>query len=267
MIKIIFMIIIALLFLIPYYWMIVISLEPESTDISSNFHLIPHNLTLDNYSFLFFKTKGFYRWIFNSLFISIVSVISVCLTASMAGYVLARKNFPGNRIIFLLFLASMAIPGNVLLLPRFILMKTLELINTYPSMFLIIMAGAGGVFLMKQIIQIIPNEILEAAMIDGASEWQIFTKIVLPMIKPGIISLGIFTFVASYNDYFWQLLMIKEESMKTLPLAVASFSSKWEPRLQLTMAAAFISSLPLLILFFIFHKNFLKGITIGGIKG
>jgi multiple sugar transport system permease protein len=261
------MTIIALLFLLPYYWMIVISLEPESIGTNPNFHFIPQNITFENYTFLFFEVKEFYRWVFNSLFTSIMAVISVCLTASMAGYVLARKNFPGNRIIFLILLGSMAIPGNILLLPRFILMKNLHLINTYPSMFIIIVASAGGVFLMKQITQTIPNEMIEAAMIDGANEWNIFWHIILPIIKPGIIALGIFTFVGAYNDYFWQLLMVKDTSMKTLPLAVATFASKWEPKLQLTMAAAFIASLPLLILFFMFHKHFIKGISIGSVKG
>lgn len=267
MIKIILMTIIALLFLLPYYWMVVISFEPEAIGTGSNFHLIPQNFTLDNYSYLFFKVKEFYRWIFNSLFTSIMAIILVCISASMAGYVLARKKFPGNRIIFLVFLASMAIPTNILLLPRFILMKSLNLMNTYPSMFLMIMASAGGVFLMKQIIQTIPNEILEAAMIDGMNEWQIFYHIILPMIKPGVISLGIFTFVTTYNDYFWQLLMVKDTSMKTLPLAVAIFADYQRPKIQLTMAAAFIASWPLLILFFIFYKNFIKGISIGGVKG
>jgi len=268
MLKIIFMTIIALLFLLPYYWMIVISLEPETLGTNPNPHFIPQNITFDNYTFLFFKVKEFYRWIFNSLFTSMMAVLLVCTSASMAGYVLARRVFPGSRAIFMIFLGSMAIPANILLLPRFILMKNLHLINTYPSIFLIIVASAGGVFLMKQIIQTIPNEMIEAAMIDGANEWGIFWHIILPMIKPGIIALGIFTFVTVYNDYFWQLLMIKDTSMKTLPLAVEVFAdTPQNPRIQLTMAAAFIASWPLLILFFIFYKHFIKGISIGSVKG
>lgn len=247
--------------------MIVISLEPETIGTNPKFHLIPQNITFDNYIFLFLKVKDFYRWVFNSLFVSLSAVFLVCATASMAGYILARRNFPGNRIIFLVLLASMAIPGNTLLLPRFILMRNIGLTNTYPSMFLIAVAGAGGVFLMKQITQTISNELIESAMIDGASEWQIFGKIILPIIRPGVICLGIFTFVGTYNDYFWQLLMVKDASLKTLPLAVATFASKWEPKMQLTMAAAFIASLPLLILFFILHKFFLSGIRIGSVKG
>jgi len=265
--KIIFMIMIALLFLLPYYWMIIISLEPEALGINPNFRFAPKDMTFDNYTFLFFKVKSFYRWIFNSLFISITATILTCISALMAGYILAKRKFPGNRILFLIFLSSIAIPRDILLLPRYILMKDLHLLNTYPSMFIMAMSGAFGVFLMKQIIQTIPDEIMESSMIDGASEWQILYYIVLPMVKPGLIALGIFTFVGTYNDYFWQLLMVQNVSMRTLPLAVGTFVTDWEPKFQLTMAAAFIASLPLLILFFIFHKNFLKGITIGGVKG
>jgi len=196
-----------------------------------------------------------------------MAVFMVCLTSSMAGYVLARKKIPGVNIIFMTFLVSMTIPGNILLLPRFILMNKLNLINTYPSMFLLGVASAGGVFLMKQIIQTLPNEILESAMIDGANEWQTFTKIVLPLIKPGIIALGIFTFIGTYNDYFWQLLMVKDNSHKTLPLVVSSFGNASDPKMQLTMAAAVVASLPLLILFFIFHKHFIKGLKVGAVKG
>lgn len=265
--KTIIIIIIALLYLFPYYWMITISLEPESRATDPNPHLTPHNVTLDNYKFLFFEVKEFYRWLFNSTYIPTIASFLSCLTASMAGYVFAKKEFPGSKLIFYIMLATMAIPINSILLPRFMLMKDLKLIDTYASMYIVSIVGAGGMFLMKQIISTIPTEIIEVAKIDGANEWQIYAHIIIPMIKPGLIVLGIFTFVGTYNDYFWQLLMVKSPSMKTLPLAVATFASKWEPKIQLTMAAAFIASLPLLILFFILHKYFLRGIRLGSIKG
>ena len=247
--------------------MIVISLEPDSKGTNPVFHLIPQRMTFDNYIFLFTKVKYFFRWVFNSLFISLSAVFLVGLTSSMGGYVLARKKIPGVNIIFMVFLVSMTIPGNILLLPRFILMNKLGLINTYPAMFILTVASAGGVFLMKQIIQTLPNEMIESAMIDGANEWQVFSKIIVPLIKPGIIALGIFTFIGTYNDYFWQLLMVKDNSHKTLPLVVSSFGNASDPKMQLTMAAAVVASLPLLILFFIFHKHFIKGIRVGSVKG
>ena len=267
--SIIFLTIISLLFLVPYYWTVVVSLEPTERAINLKFHLIPENMTFENYERLFNATY-FYKWLFNSLFVSTTAVILVCFTASMAGYVLARNKLPYSRTIFMGLLVSMSIPNNVLLLPRFIFMRKAGLINTYPSLFLIIIAGAGGVFLMKQFIQTLPETYFESARIDGASEWQIYTYIVLPLIKPGLVALGIFTFIGTYNDYFWQMLMLSSEPMKTLPLAIESFATK-NPllgnQLQLKMAGAVIASMPLIILFIVFHKNFISGLRIGGVKG
>jgi len=271
MLKILTIIIIILIFLFPYYWMVVISLEPLQNVTDQTPHLTPHNFTLANYKYLFFEVKEFYRWLFNSLYMPSIAAILNCFMASLAGYVFAKKVFPGCKILFYAMLASMAIPINSIILPRFILMKDLGLLNTYASMYLIAIAGAGGMFLMKQIISTIPTELIEAAKIDGASEWQIYWQIIVPIIKPGLIVLGIFTFVGTYNDYYWQLLMIKDSTMRTLPLGVACLVNILEidgnPVIQLKMAAAFIASWPLLILFFVLHRHFLRGIRIGAIKG
>ena len=271
MAKYITIFLIILIFLFPFYWMIVISLEPLSPVVNSTPHLLPQNMTLENYRYLFFEVRGFYRWLLNSLYLPTLTAFINCLLASMAGYVFAKKVFPGSKALFLIMLASMAIPGNSIILPRFILMKDLGLFDSYTSLCVVELAGAGGMFLMKQIISTIPNELMEAAMIDGASEWQIYWNIIVPIIKPGLIVLGIFTFVGTYNNYYWQLLMIKSTAMRTLPLAIASFVNTLEmegaPVIQLKMAAAFIASWPLLILFFTLHKYFLKGIRIGSVKG
>ncbi|MBA7544697.1 L-arabinose transport system permease protein AraQ [subsurface metagenome] len=271
MLKIITIAIIILIFLFPYYWMIIISLEPLQNVTDLIPHFTPHNMTFDNYKFLFFEVKEFYRWLFNSLYMPMIAVTLNCLIASLAGYVFAKKVFPGSKVLFYFMLATMAIPINSIILPRFILMKDLGLLNTYTSMYIVGIVGAGGMFLMKQIISTIPTELLESAKIDGANEWQIYWHIIVPIIKPGLIVLGIFTFVGTYNDYYWQLLMITSSSMKTLPLAVAGLVNSLEldgkPIIQLKMAAAFIASWPLLILFFVLHKYFLKGIRIGSVKG
>ena len=263
--------IIILIFLFPYYWMVVISLEPLKNVTDPKPHFTPQNATFDNYKFLLFEVKEFYRWLFNSLFISVVAVMLNCTVASMAGYVFAKKVFPGSKMIFYAMLATMAIPINSIILPRFILMKDLGLLNTYTSMYIVIIVGAGGMFLMKQIISTIPTELIESAKIDGANEWQVYWHIIVPIIKPGLIVLGIFTFVGTYNDYYWQILMIRDSFMRTLPLAVASLVNSLEldgkPIIQLKMAAACIASWPLLILFFTLHKYFLKGIRIGSVKG
>lgn len=265
MIKIIIMFIIVVIFLFPYYWMLLISLEPDETPIGGEPHWFPKNITFDNYLYMF-RLKLFLKWLFNSLFISGMAVGITCFSASMAGYIFAKKPFLGSKFIFALMLTTMAIPANTIILPRFLIMKDLGLINTYPSMFIMHAASVSKVFLMKQIISTVPDEIIESGMIDGASEWQIFWYLIVPIVRPGIIIIGIFTFVASYGDYFWQLLMTNTDDMKTLPLAIALFQEIENPRVQLTMAAALIASLPLLIFCLILHKYFIKGPSVGSIK-
>jgi len=266
----IIMFIIVVIFLFPYYLMVSLSLEPVSLALEGKPHLFPQNITLDNYLFMF-GLKWFPKWVFNSIFIPGMAVTLTCLSASMSGYVLAKRKFPGNRFIFFLMIATMAIPINTILLPRFLVMKRLGLINTYPSMFLIYMAMPFGVFLMKQIMSTIPDEIIESGQIDGASEWQIYWRLIVPIARPGIIALGMFTFVSCYGDYFWQLLMTQTEGMRTLPLAIEFFrqgmlTQKFVPAIQLTMAAALLASLPLLVLYSLFHKYFIEGPSLGSIK-
>ena len=260
------MFLIIIVFLFPYYWMLLISLEPSETPIGAEFHLLPKNITFDNYWYLF-RLKLFPRWLFNSLFISMMAVIITCISASMSGYIFAKRLFPGSKFIFAIMLASMAIPANTIILPRFLIMRDLGLVNTYPSMFIMHAASVGKVFLMKQIISTLPDEIIEAGRIDGASEWQIFWRLVVPMIRPGIIIIGLFTFVGSYGDYFWQLLMTNTDNMRTLPLAISLFQRLvYRPSLQLIMAAALIASLPLLIFCLTFHKYFIEGQSLGSLK-
>lgn len=264
------MFLIIIVFLFPYYWMVSLSFEPDTVVTEKEPHWFPRDITINNYLFMF-RLKWFPRWVFNSTLIPGMAVILTCFSASMSGFVLAKRKFPGNQFIFSLMIATMAIPINTVLLPRFLVMKRLGLINTYPSMFLIYMAMPFGIFLMKQVMSTIPDEMIEAGQIDGASEWQIFWRLIVPMARPGIIALGMFTFVMCYGDYFWQLLMTQTESMRTLPLAIEYFKQgamtlEYSPKIQLTMAAALLASLPLLILYSLFHKYFIEGPSMGSIK-
>lgn len=265
MLKNIIVIFIIIMFLFPYYWMVSFSLEPISIAIDNKPHWFPVDITFDNYLFMF-RLRMFPKWVFNSLFIPGMAIILTCTSASMAGFVLAKRKFPGSQLIFILMISTMAIPGNTILIPKFLMMKRLGLIGTYPSLFIVYMASAFGVFLMKQVISTIPTEIIESGMIDGASDWQIFWKLVVPIARPGIIALGMFTFVGAYGDYFWQLLMIRTDTMKTLPLAIMGFMEQEMPKTQLMMAAALLASLPLLILYALFHKYFIEGPSLGSIK-
>lgn len=254
----------AILFLIPYFWMGYLSFKPESIVVE----LIPtfDDMTFENYEYMV-NVKYFSKWLLNVLYISVMGVILTCTSASMAGYVLAKKKFPGGQFIFYAMLASMAIPGNTLLIPQYLLMRNLGLINTHTSMFVMCISGVFGIFLMKQAMKTIPNEIIESGQIDGASELQIFWHLIIPMVKPVIVAIGLFTFVGVYGNYYWQMLMSRTESMRTLPLAVEFFKNLRQPKIQLTMAAAMIASLPLIIVFVLFYKYFIGGPTMGAVKG
>lgn len=228
--------------------------------------LIPHNISFSNFQYLF-QLRYFYRWNFNSIFISLSASFLVCFCSTLSGYALAKKDFPGRNFIFWCFLITMAIPGQSILLPLFMLIRDLGMIDTYQGLVLPSLAWPIGIFLMKQIIKTIPNEIIDAGRIDGASEWYIFYKLIIPMAKPGIMALSIFTFIGTYNNYFWQLLIINKKDMMTLPLAVACMQTEFETHITLLMAGAVMASLPMIILYLILQKHFIKGIRIGALKG
>lgn len=254
-----------LLFIFPYYWMTVVAIQPDSL-LRSLSTLIPHNVSFSNFQSLV-RLKYFYRWTFNSIFIALSASFLVCFCSTLSGYAFAKKDFPGRDFIFWCFLITMAIPRQSILLPLFILIRDLGMISTFQGLILPPLAWPFGIFLMKQIIKTIPNEIIDAGKIDGASEWQIFLRLVVPMTKPGIIALSIFTFIGTYNDYFWQLLVMNKENMMTLPLAVARLQDKYDTNTTLLMAGAVMASLPMIILYIILQKHFIKGIRIGALKG
>jgi len=255
-----------ILFIFPFYWMVVTSTQ-KGTGLYSAEDLIPREISMDNYIELI-NLKHFARWNFNSMFISSITVILTCLFCTMAGYIFAKKNIPGGNVMFWLLLITMTIPTQTLLVPLFMLMKQLKMFNTYQGLILPSLVRPFGIFLMKQVISTIPSEFLDAAKIDGADEFQIFRNVIIPLAKSGIIVLAIFTFISSYNDYFWQLLMISTEEMKTVPLAVACLQEdEFCTNINFLMAGAVMASVPMLLVYVFLQKYFIQGITIGGIKG
>lgn len=193
----------------------------------------------------------------------------MCITASLAGYALAKKSFPGARLIFIAFVSAMALPKQVILIPLLKFITELQWIDTYKALILPAVGWPFGVFLMKQFSHSVPKELLESARIDGCSELKTFTNIVIPIIKPGIGALAIFTFITSWNDYFTQLIFTNSELMKTLPLGVASMSQQAEFSLNygLLMAGAALASLPMITVFLMFQNYFTQGVTMGAVKG
>ena len=207
------------------------------------------------------------RWLINAVLMCVLAMLITCLTAAMAGYALAKKRFNGRAILFSLIVCAMALPKQVILIP---LLKEMSALRLYDSLWAVIFPTVGwpfGVFLMKQFSESIPGEILEAARIDGSSEWNTFSTVVMPMIKPGIGALAIFTFINCWNDYFMQLVMLASGSNFTIPLGIATLQAETSVDNGLLMAGATLAAAPIIIVFLIFQKYFTQGITMGAVKG
>jgi len=207
------------------------------------------------------------RWLINTVFMSVASMLITCLTAAMAGYVLAKKRFWGKALIFSLVVCAMALPKQVILIP---LLREMSALNLYDTIWAVIFPIVGwpfGVFLLKQFAEGIPTEMVEACRIDGASEWRTFTDVMFPMIKPGVGACAIFTFINSWNDYFMQLIMLTSSKNLTISLGIATMQGESSTDYGLLMAGAALASVPIIIVFLIFQKYFTKGITMGAVKG
>lgn len=258
-------IILTIIFLFPFYWIVTGAFKPQNVTIQIPPQWFPANPTLENFKEL--AKNPLFSWTFNSFFIALCTMIVVCLTATMAGYALAKKRFPGRNLLFWSLIIAMALPKQVVMIPLFTILSKLHWINTYQALILPAAGWPFGVFLMKQFSQGIPGELLEASKIDGASEIRTFINVVIPLVKPGIGALAIFTFISSWNDYFMQLIIIRSSKMMTLPLGVALMQQEFTTNYGAIMAGAAIASLPMIIIFIVFQNYFTQGITMGAVKG
>lgn len=275
-------IIVGILFLFPLYWIVTGSFK-TGRDINATTPVwIPTQWVIDNYVRLMGRrvaplftigslagprVPAAIRWILNTVFMSVSSMLLTCITAAMAGYVLAKKRFVGRRLIFSLIVCAMALPKQVILIP---LLREMSAIHLYDTIWAVIFPIVGwpfGVFLVKQFAEGIPNEMVEACRIDGASEWRTFTDVMFPMIKPGVGACAIFTFINSWNDYFMQLIMLTKNENLTIALGIATMQGENSTDYGLLMAGAVLASVPIITVFLIFQKYFTKGITIGAVKG
>ena len=256
---------VALTFIFPFYWIITGSLK-STAELNAVLPVwFPRDITGEHYQRLFVEPS--LKWLVNSVLMSVSSMALVCVVASMAGYVLAKKRFPGRAALFSLLVGAMALPKQVILIPLLREMSSLNLYNTIWAVIFPIVGWPFGVFLMKQFSEGIPTEMLEAARIDGASEAKTFISIVLPMVKPGIGALAIFTFINSWNDYFMQLIMLSSTSNLTISLGIAKLQAENSTDFGLIMAGAALAAVPIIIIFLIFQKYFTKGIAMGAVKG
>ena len=280
--SIIVLVILAILFLFPLYWILTGAFKPAQdiynqepvwwpTEwVATNFQNLFKKRTAPLFSFFGLDgpvAPAAFRWLINSVFMAVMAMILTCLTAAMAGYALAKKRFAGRAILFSLIVCAMALPKQVILIP---LLKEMSILNLNDTLWAVIFPTVGwpfGVFLMKQFSESIPGEILEATRIDGASEAKTFVTVVLPMVKPGIGALAIFTFINAWNDYFMQLVMLTSGENFTISLGIATLQAETSIDMGLLMAGAALASVPIITVFLLFQKYFTQGITMGAVKG
>jgi multiple sugar transport system permease protein len=248
----------------PFVWMAVSSIK-HAGDIY-NLSLIPRSPTLDNYREVLDQTK-YVRWFVNSFIIAIITTASVAFFDSLAGYTLAKFNFPGRTVIFIGILSTLMVPTEMLVIPWYVMSINLHWTDSYWGIMFPGVMSAFGVFLMRQFFTGVPNDLLDAARLDGFSEFRIFWQIALPLVKPALASLCIFTFLGNWNAYIWPLIVTRSEEMRTLPVGIAFFSSEAGSKFHLVMAAASLATIPVLVIFVIFQRQIIKGVVLSGLKG
>ena len=209
----------------------------------------------------------FGRWFFNSIFIAFANTLIQVLTSALAAFAFARLEWRGRDSVFLLYLGTMMIPGLTLMIPNFQVMVWLGFLNTYHGLIIPASFSAFGTFLLRQFMLGIPKAMDEAAYIDGASKWQTFTDVILPLARPGLIALALVTFIFQYQQFFWPLIMLNDQQFFPLPVGLLELDSTYGQQTELIMAAATITVTPLVVLFVIFQKFLVRGIQLGGVKG
>lgn len=250
---------------IPYIYMMSASFKPQTEIYSLPITLYPRQPTLNNYIVLF-NHYPFFRWMINSLLISANIVVGSLFLASLGGFAFAKYQFPLQRFLFGMVLIAMMLPFQLMLVPLFLTLVRFGWINTYWGMIVPSLAQAFGLFYMRQYIMGIPNELMDAARIDGCSEFRIYWQIILPIARPALGVLAILFFTGAWNDYLWPLIVLTSEEMFTLTLAIASFVGPYDVEYGTIMAGSFLGTVPILILFLAMQRQFIAGLLAGSLK-
>ncbi|MGB2824667.1 MAG: carbohydrate ABC transporter permease [Phycisphaerae bacterium] len=260
---------------IPFIWMVSASFKPrpEVEDV----RIVPKKPTLRNYPIVLdmqpdpatgrFLELRFGRWYFNSIFLAVGITVLQVLTSAMAAYAFSRMHWRGRDRVFLAYLATMMVPSVVTMIPNYQIMVSLRLINTYQGLILPAAFSAFGTFLLRQFMLSIPPSLDEAAKIDGATHWQVFWHVVMPLARPGLIALGIFTFLGAYRSFLWPLVMLKDDQFYPMQVGMLALDTTYGRQTELIMAATVMNIVPLIIVFVIFQKFLVKGIQLGSVKG
>jgi multiple sugar transport system permease protein len=250
----------------PLVWMLSVSFMPTGEASAYPPPLFPSEPTLENYRQLFARHAAG-RYMLNSAIVATLATLISLAFNTMAGYAFAKLSFPGRDRVFRALLGALVIPSQVAMIPLFALVKEMGLVSTYGGVIVPTMASVFGIFLVRQYALSLPTELLEAARIDGASEFRIFRSVVLPLLKPILLTLAILTFLATWNDFMWPLIVLTDQKMHTLPVALAGLSREHVQDNELMMAGAVITTLPVLVLFLGMQRHYIAGILAGSVKG
>lgn len=251
---------------LPFAWALSASFKPLAEIVSGGANFIPQHFTLDNYKKIFIQEPLFGRWLLNSVFVAVCVTVLNVLCNSMAGYALARMHFPGNRFWFLLILAVLMIPGQVTLIPSYLILKTLGWLNSYQGLIVPNVVNASFIFMMRQFFISFPKELEEAAALDGLSRYETLFQIVLPLAKPALAAQAIFIFMGSWNNFLMPLLILSSQDMFTLPLGLNTFKGQYISYWNYIMAASMVFTLPALVIYAFFNRYFIQGVTFTGGK-
>jgi multiple sugar transport system permease protein len=262
--------------ILPLYWMTTGSLKLQSDAMKTPPEWFPESPTVANYEKLFGGQEGgawsgkrpASRWLVNSLLVAVSISVSAVFTSALAGYALGKLSFPGRRIAFWLVVATMMLPRQVSLIPLYLMVVGLDWMDSYPGLIAPFLCYPFGIFLVRQFMLQVPDELLAAARIDGAGPWRIFWHIVLPMSRPALGAVAIFSFMGAWNEYLWQLIVTNRPEMYTLPVGVSKLVTTLSQfDLGLAMAGATVAFLPMLAVFVLFQRYFVQGVSVGALKG
>jgi len=258
----------AVFLMAPFIWMVLVSLHPSKAAIPTIDQLVPSQPAWENYGIVLFKSEvPVARFFFNSLVVAVAVVVGQLFVCSLAAYGFARLSFRGREAIFTLFLLSMMFAGTVTQIPVFLMLREVQWLDTYWALIVPGLGSAFGIFLLRQFFMQIPLELDEAARLDGAGDWLIYSRLILPMSRPALATAGTFTFIGVWTDFFWPLLATSSLDMRTLEVGLSIFRNSYGgTNWPLQMTAAVIVMLPILVIFLLAQRQFVKGITLGAIK-
>ncbi len=262
------MVFVALIILLPLFWMLSTSLKPKSQWFSNKIEWVPRTFTLENYQKIFENpSTPIANWFLNSVLIASIVTVLVLAVDSLAAYAYARMEFPGKSLLFGIMLATLFLPGIMFLAPNFLTIAGLGLLNNWGGVIIPALAGVFGVFFLRQFFESIPKELEEAAAIDGANKFETFYKVVLPLAKPALATLGILTFLGSWNDFLWPLLILRDTKLQTLPPGLRTLQGAYTSEYGLMLAGAVIVAVPVLIIYIALQRFVVQSVASTGLKG